>query len=75
MKLWLISQDNNQAYDTYDAAVVAAETEDDARNTHPSGAEFDRLYMWCSPEFVRVRLLSENYDGEAGVILASFNAG
>lgn len=35
MKLWKISQDSNIAYDTFDSAVVAAETEDEARNTHP----------------------------------------
>lgn len=36
MKLWLISQDVNNDYDTYDSAVVAAETEQEARLTYPS---------------------------------------
>lgn len=36
MNLYLISQDINNNYDTYDAAVVAAESEDDARAIHPS---------------------------------------
>jgi hypothetical protein len=35
MKLWLISQDVNNNYDTYDSAVVAAETEEEARNIYP----------------------------------------
>jgi hypothetical protein len=35
MKLWLISQDENDDYDTYDSAVVAAETESEARSIHP----------------------------------------
>lgn len=35
MKLWLISQDVNNNYDTYDSAVVAADTEDEARNIYP----------------------------------------
>jgi hypothetical protein len=35
VKLWLIYQDTNDAYDTYDSAVVAAETEEEARKTHP----------------------------------------
>ena len=35
MKLWLISQSKNNDYDTYDSAVVAAETEEQARRTHP----------------------------------------
>ena len=36
MNLYLISQDVNNGYDTYDSAVVAAETEQEARETHPS---------------------------------------
>ena len=36
MKLWLISQDVNNNYDTYDSAVVAAETEEEARVTFPN---------------------------------------
>lgn len=36
MKLWLISQGENKGYDTYDSAVVAAETEQEARETHPA---------------------------------------
>lgn len=37
MNLYLISQYKNKGYDTYDAAVVAAETEDDARTIIPIG--------------------------------------
>ena len=37
MKLWLISQDENDGYDTYDSAVVAAETAEAAVLIHPSG--------------------------------------
>lgn len=36
MKLYLISQSIVSGYDTYDAAIVSAEDEDDARNIHPS---------------------------------------
>lgn len=36
MNLYLISQDVNNDYDTYDSAVVAASNEEDARNIHPS---------------------------------------
>jgi hypothetical protein len=35
MKLWLISQNVNDDWDTYDSAVVAAETEEEARNIYP----------------------------------------
>lgn len=35
MKLWLISQSVNSRWDTYDSAVIAAETEEAARYTYP----------------------------------------
>jgi hypothetical protein len=36
MNLYLISQDSNDGYDTYDCAVVAATSPEDARKIHPS---------------------------------------
>jgi hypothetical protein len=45
MKLWHISQTENNGYDTYDSAVVAAETEDAARRWHP-GEYFFRDGKW-----------------------------
>ena len=36
MNIYLISQDINREYDTFNAAVVAAESEQDARTIHPS---------------------------------------
>lgn len=35
MKLWLITQNSNDGYDTYDSAVVVAETEEYAKKIHP----------------------------------------
>lgn len=78
MKLWLLSQDENKDYDTYDSCVVAAETEGEARLTMPSKYEsFDKNSAWCSgPDKVTVKLLGEAIEGTpAGVVLASFNAG
>jgi hypothetical protein len=54
VKLWLIYQDANSGYDTYDSAVVAAETEDEARRTHPGSerAYWDdarQKFYWRSP--------------------------
>lgn len=37
MKLYLISQDEEHGYETYDSAVIAAENEMAARCIHPSG--------------------------------------
>ena len=36
MKLYLISQDRVNGYDTHDSAVVSAKSESDARTIHPS---------------------------------------
>lgn len=79
MKLWRISQDANADYDTYDEAIVAAETEDAARETHPDGrsVRFDwDNRTWCHPDKVKVEHIGEAAEGiAAGVVLASFNAG
>lgn len=40
MKLYLISQNVNNNYDTYDSAVVAANSEDEARAMYPGGDEY-----------------------------------
>ena len=80
MKLYYIHQDQNDGYDTYDSAVVAAESEEAARATHPStnnGCWNDTYPSWAnSPEHVGVRLLGEALPNvSAGVICSSFNAG
>jgi hypothetical protein len=50
MKLWLISQNENNGYDTYDSAVVAAETAIDAARVYPaSSGDYrwsDEAKMW-----------------------------
>lgn len=78
MKLWKISQDENDEINTYDAAVVVAENEDAARAIHPSCMPFSWRFSqgtWCQPERVRVELIGEALPGmRAGVVLASFNA-
>lgn len=71
MKLWLISQNVNNGYDTYDAAVVAAETPEEAKNTEVGWAD-----SWAPPDYVIVQYLGEARDRHpAGIILSSFNAG
>jgi len=47
MKLFLITQSANNDYDTYDSAVVACETEEDAQYTHP-----DYHFKWVDGEWV-----------------------
>lgn len=82
MNLYLISQSKNNGYDTYDSAVVAAETEELARSTRPDGENsrpgkrWPTDYCWTSPENVRVELIGKAKEGtEARVICSSFNAG
>lgn len=79
MRLYLISQSENNNYDTYDSAVVAAEDEESARTTLPGSYVKwgDKYSCWASsPEKVSVEFIGEAVEGTvAGVILASFNAG
>ena len=79
MKLWIISQTVNNDYDTYDSAVVAAETEEEARLIIPGGgtwADARRYGGWAKkPSEVTVEYLGTTDRKISGVILASFNAG
>ncbi len=85
MKIWVISQDVNGGYDTYDSAVVIAATEEDARNMHPSGSRDKKAwkgpgawyYDWAhTPDQVKVELIGDALeDEEPRVVVASFNAG
>ena len=84
MKLFMLDQEVNIDHDTYDAVVVAAETEEEARWIHPSEYEHqdkwdgktEKYSTWCAVEDVHVRYLGEAAEGtEKGIILASFNAG
>jgi len=71
MKLWLLYQEVNDGWDTYDSAVVAALTEDEARRTEVGSGS-----TWAAPEHVHVRWIGDAAPGvKAGVICASFNAG
>lgn len=79
LKLYLISQSENNGYETYDSAVVAAYSEDEARMYNPDvgGWKDNRFTAWCySPEQVRVIYLgvAASYV-EPGEVLSSFNAG
>jgi hypothetical protein len=51
MNLYLISQGDNNGYETYDSSVVASESEDKAKLIHPGnrGKDEGKLYAW-NPE-------------------------
>ena len=77
MNLYKISQEENVGYDTYDAVIVCAFSEDDAKTIHPEGQWPDRWSSWCSsPNNVTVELIGTALeDANQGIVLASFNAG
>ena len=84
MKIYLISQDVNDYYDTYDSAVVIAVNEEQARNTYPGdedGRDTDFNNRWDidkwakSPNDVTVEYIGETHINERLVICSSFNAG
>lgn len=82
MNLYLISQNERIGYDTYDYAVVAAETSDEAKKIHPSKyvmekEDWDNNDTWASsPSSVEAKLIGKALDAKfTGIVLASFNAG
>lgn len=80
MNLYLISQVENNGYDTYDSAVVAALNEDSARLMNPKGGKIadgeDISWYWTSPNLVKVQFIGiANLGTPEGVICSSFNAG
>ena len=88
MNLYLIRQNINRDYDTYDSAVVIANSEEEAKTIHPEGYRWkDNKWRggwaidlanktWCHPEHVTVELIGTATYGDAGdVLIASFNAG
>lgn len=77
MKLWKISRNDRIGYDEYDSAVVAAWSEELARNIHPSDVESRNGtgIDWDAPKNLTVEYLGTTDRAIGGVILASFNAG
>ena len=81
MNLYLIYQKVNANYDTYDSAVVAAASEEEAKWIHPEDYKFwdgeaSEYSSWCNVKDVKVDKigLAKPYT-KKGIILASFNAG
>lgn len=80
MNLYRLDQDDVRGYDTYDSMVVAAETEEEARQIHPYANGWDNSFgssVWARrPDLVNVQLIGVAAPGiEAGIVLSSFNAG
>lgn len=74
MNLYYIWQDENTGEGSYHAAVVAADDEPEARQSHPCG-DWDRVDMWCEDiEDVEVKLLGTAHEMlSRGIVLASLS--
>lgn len=77
MNIYLLSQEERSSWDTYDSVVVAAASPDAARLITPGGRAFGDDDAWASsPDNVTVEWIGLAVPSQqAGVILASFNAG
>ena len=87
MNLYLITQDFNTDYDAYEFAVVAAETEEEAKTIHPYDDNMPILdgnfigpyclSTWAeSVDQVKAEYLGIAKEGtEKGIIVVSFNEG
>ncbi len=87
MNIYLIIQKEVSGYDTYDSAVVCAESEEEAKKIHPRGIRYnameDGLFMdtigeWASHvDYVNAELIgkADAKFTESCLLLASYNAG
>ena len=77
MNLYLLTQDDNNGWDTYDSCIVCAETEEEAIKINPDNEWENKFTCWASkPELVDATFIGVASDDlEKGVVLASFNAG
>ena len=91
MNIYLITQNHNNGNDTYDKAVVIAESAEAAKIMLPTVVtEDDRAWYiesygesfplwtvigWADPEHVTVTLVGVAESTEAGIVCASFNSG
>lgn len=78
--LYLLTQTENDDWDTFDSCVVCAETENAARDIQPGGGDGKwggEFSPWCSdPYKVTIRLIgTAALDVRQGVVIASYNAG
>jgi hypothetical protein len=83
LKLWIIERKEYDfiEYDTYESALVAAETEEDARRIHPNCncpyiEDIDTTGTWTNYENVKATLIGiAAADIKRGVLLSDFHAG
>ena len=80
-KLYLLTQNMNKGYDSYDSCVVCAKNVRDARKISPNGLKWDGSNdfggSWCIASKVEVELIgiADKKIKENTLICSSFNAG
>lgn len=83
MNLYLLWQDANNDYDTYDSCIVCAEDMTEAIKIHPANnpGDYRENYWfcdrtWAAPEDIYCKLIGKADPSiPKGLVLASFNAG
>ena len=88
LKLYLLIQNDNNGYDTYDSCVVCAKDEKEAKTISPEGGIFvettgkksSRYTPWSTwakraSSITCEEIGTANENQKKGVVLASFNAG
>jgi hypothetical protein len=79
MYLYKLEQTENDGYDTYSSAIVAAESKKRAKQIRPDRMDWDyedKFPTWAfTPKGVKVTLIGKAVEGtQEGVVLASFHA-
>jgi hypothetical protein len=81
LNIYLVSQNKVNGYDTFDSFVIACESEEIARNTHPYGDTLEENIR-CSAWPTDSSVVTVEFIGNASktiteqqIICASFNAG
>lgn len=85
-KLYLLTQEEKNGYDTYDSVVVCAANEEEAKTIHPNEDEpkltdtpndesFFLTWATCTKNVHAEEIGIAHDNQKIGVILASFNAG
>jgi hypothetical protein len=80
MKLFLLQQEENTSWDTYDSIVVCAIDEEDAKTIDPYGDVFipvKYLGTWAKTKegIICTEIGQASIDLKRGVVIGSFNAG
>lgn len=76
--IYLVSQNVNREYDTWDSLVVAAKSEDEARKMTPIEGmdDWQIRAAWAPVEHVKVKCLgTAAADVSVGILQSSYNAG